>query len=1478
VKCIHYKSIFNGFTERQGSIISVIISNINRNVHKNNENNNLKCKNEEPRFIHPKISSIKNKVIFKELKLRNYYYKAIVIIIEVKKNGRCNPKSSHKKSRRRHTRRKSEKSKNVLINEEQSKSKSHPKLNVIKVQNVCSVLMYCIIKMYNCSKRTLLLSGDIELNPGPTQKNDNKTSKLRIMSYNIQGLGGHAKLKRVNNILHKLDHRDSYVISLQETHFKNESTINYHWKWGVVQSLGKSNSCGVAILYSKSYFDEIIESRKDSEGRYCCITLVKDGELYSFLNLYAPNNHYNSLNYIKYIETEIEDIFVKYPLTNMVINGDLNFVISPQNDSIGRNQTQQEKIVVDKFKEILLKYNLIDSFRAVNCHGGYTWGKNNPMYIRSRIDYIFAGKNLCNRISSSYVTYSFNESDHNPVTSEFSIDMLINGPGIIRGNSTLLEKPEIKERVEHELKNILNEMPSNWNPHQILDYYKYNLRLLLLKEGKKKAVIDRSRLEQANLEIGRLNKQLDIKLQIIKDHDKNDTLKEDILIDIENIKEAIKISEYSTKDLKDEEARKLIFRSRAKWSELGEKSNKYFLNLVKERQRKMQIRKITSCGISYFKQDEISKAIEKFYKDLYKKQPHLKKMDLSDPMFQNLPSLSSENATMLKANLTLDELFVTLNTCNESAPGPDGISYDAYKHLWNISGPLILNAWNYSNQIGITSLSQRESVITLLDKKGKDRTKIENLRPISLSNCDIKLCTKALALRTSKVIHTLVDKNQTGYIPGRQVTDNIRLLEEIIEEASKIKKEAYLITLDAQKAFDSVDHDYLINILELYKFPQEYINWIKLLYKDLNACVLVNGYTTSRFKIEQSVKQGDALSCILFILAIEPLIQSIKQNPLIEPISIKSNTSNETDEITSATYADDITAVTGNKDSIQEIINEYEKFSTYSGVNLNVKKTEVLILGKDKFNPVEFKLKSKGQTISIFSQESVKICGITLSNNKEISYKDNVTNKIIKLERQLDVWKARNLTLQGKMLIVKTFGISQLIYSFQSTHIKENELKLIDNIIFRFIWNIKKSNPISSGKIKRDIMKSGIEEGGLNAPDISNINNSIKYKHFLKHIENSQHPLHKIYNNYKNDLLVSFRNFETGNGAQTYIGTAINTHRRIGKLLHRDLKAISSENEGIHKNYFAYIQNNELVNNPFTNINQQAMITRLITYNIQTFGDLYKEKQLSRFPNLFLDVFQIFNTYPIEWRTLITKSNRNHRPIEYEIPIYLNKWQKVNSLTIKHISKYLNTSIRLESIDAYLIRKHRISQVDHHIYQNIKNPFLELKKTTTDMKLKNVQFKILHNIYPTMKHLYIWKIKETPNCNHCGIEETLKHAIYDCEIARNCWAKFAVIFGQHNINLKYEDILLGTRSRLSILNSINDTERSALDTILILIKQRLILQREEKRNLLDNELHNLIMNWVKIERYNAIKNNKELKFNKKWKWLEDILIQINVQP
>jgi hypothetical protein len=153
---------------------------------------------------------------------------------------------------------------------------------------------------------------------------------------------------------------------------------------------------------------------------------------------------------------------------------------------------------------------------------------------------------------------------------------------------------------------------------------------------------------------------------------------------------------------------------------------------------------------------------------------------------------------------------------------------------------------------------------------------IKNWRPITLANCDSKIITKALAIRISKFLESIIDKSQTAYVPGRSVMDNIRGNFLIKSHCRNNNINALLVSLDARKAFDSVSHKYISETLGAYGFGQHFITSFKTLYTDLTATILVNGFKTDKININRGVKQGDALSCALFILCIDPLIKTVK--------------------------------------------------------------------------------------------------------------------------------------------------------------------------------------------------------------------------------------------------------------------------------------------------------------------------------------------------------------------------------------------------------------------------------------------------------------------------------------------------------------------------------------------------------------------------------------------------------------------------
>jgi hypothetical protein len=431
-------------------------------------------------------------------------------------------------------------------------------------------------------------------------------------------------------------------------------------------------------------------------------------------------------------------------------------------------------------------------------------------------------------------------------------------------------------------------------------------------------------------------------------------------------------------------------------------------------------------------------------------------------------------------------------TCKDSMPGPDGIPYLVYKKFWKLTGPIILDAWNYSILTGNLAPSHVESVITLLPKEGKDRRDIKNWRPITLSNCDSKIITKAISIKMSKDLDLIIDKSQTAYVPGRSVMDNLRANFYMKGKCKKKKINSVLISLDAKKAFDSVDHSYIRKTLEAYGFGEHFIKTFQTLYKDISARILVNGFTTEPIKIERGVKQGDALSCSIFIICIDPLLRNLNSNSSIEEIKTRSG---EERSFKAAAYADDISVVCKNSTTcIQQVFKEYERLTNLSGLELNADKTEILSL--DSSEEKLFGFEYNEECYHIRSVKRIKICGLFYCTDEKEEYELNVIEKHNKLKSKIRAWSHRNLTLEGKILIVKTFGLSQLIYNMQSYNFKEAELTNIERTIFGFLWsNSEKKNGID--RIKRSILKNDYCYGGLNVTDVDCLNRALKLRQFL---------------------------------------------------------------------------------------------------------------------------------------------------------------------------------------------------------------------------------------------------------------------------------------------------------------------------------------------------------------------------------------------
>jgi hypothetical protein len=232
----------------------------------------------------------------------------------------------------------------------------------------------------------------------------------------------------------------------------------------------------------------------------------------------------------------------------------------------------------------------------------------------------------------------------------------------------------------------------------------------------------------------------------------------------------------------------------------------------------------------------------------------------------------------------------------------------------------------------------------------------------------------------SKVLGELIDETQTAYVCGRSIADNLRSFQFLKNHCAEEKDDAVLISLDAKKAFDSVDHRYIERTLRKYGFGLNFITFFRTLYNGLTARVLINGHLTRIIRILRGMKQSDALSCAIFIICIDPLIRNPNADMEIKAINLITKISKENVNFIAGAFADDVGALCKNdRNSIQKVFTQYERLTRKSGLELNAEKTEILAINSTR--EMCFNIIYQGKRVRIKSLNEIKICGIWYCNN-----------------------------------------------------------------------------------------------------------------------------------------------------------------------------------------------------------------------------------------------------------------------------------------------------------------------------------------------------------------------------------------------------------------------------------------------------------------------------------------------------------------
>jgi hypothetical protein len=621
-----------------------------------------------------------------------------------------------------------------------------------------------------------------------------------------------------------------------------------------------SKHCAIICLNNKYSLDNASITRDER-----CITATilddQDTPIISITNIYAPAQAKDRMDFLENLH-ELRVLEDDFSGTWMIL-GDLNA-------SLDRNTT--------------IPPRLRPWYNWLQTHFNNCFSQNTPTFKRgtqrSTIDYIFAPRTMASHITNTQQHFLPTEwTDHARLTVDITLPRRDIGPGCWRFNPTLLEKIEFQRLLSNTMDLFFASVPSS---QDVQDQWE-NLKLIVKYTNQQ---FSKNFHAETKDRINCLQQSRMKKLTQMKAEETQQRATEQLLEEIESLERCI---EERIQD----EAKQYILRSATRWQEKGERNNKYFYKVIKQRQAQQTIQALTSSkdGSTLTKTGEILEEAQSFYVKLFT--PDEIEMDAVNEILSTVPEeccLNKEEVDKLEETVSKEEMLALLKHSPKSkSPGLDGIPFEVYQYLVENFAAVesLLKEVLRQAMTGKFPSSWQKTRMVLLFKKG-DPLQLKNWRPLSLINTDAKLFTKLLTNRLKTLANRIINPYQSGFLPKRLISDNGWVTNTLMAHMKSVAPQLPMVSvlLDQEKAYDRVHPKYLELTLLRFGFPSTFVQTITSLFFNTQVSISINGWLAPAFQQKRGLRQGDPLSPILFNIAFEPLLRYILGKPMLRGIQL----------------------------------------------------------------------------------------------------------------------------------------------------------------------------------------------------------------------------------------------------------------------------------------------------------------------------------------------------------------------------------------------------------------------------------------------------------------------------------------------------------------------------------------------------------------------------------------------------------------
>ena len=515
-------------------------------------------------------------------------------------------------------------------------------------------------------------------------------------------------------------------------------------------------------------------------------------------------------------------------------------------------------------------------------------------------------------------------------------------------------------------------------------------------------------------------------------------------------------------------------RSKLHWLEVGDQNNTTFHNSIKTRQAQNTLREVRCPNGTMAKQhSELKLEAERHFSEILNQVPE-SYQGVSVEELRNLLDFECtlEDCKGLEAAVSAEEIRRVLFAMpSNKSPGPDGFPCEFFKTAWPVIAHDFVTAVQSVFQMGFLPKGVNSTILALIPKK-TTATEMKDYRPIACCNVLYKVVSKILANRLKELLPRIIVANQSAFVKGRLLMENVLLASEVVKDYHKDSiTPRCAMKLDISKAFDSVQWSFLLNSLMAMGFPERFIHWIRLCVTTPSYSVQVNGDLAGYFQSARGLRQGCPLSPYLFVLCMNVLSYKIDKGLREKKFGIHPRC--QSLALTHLCFADDLMVfVEGTKNSVEGVLSVFEEFTGWSGLSISLEKSTIFMAGVAEGE------KSRILTNFPFAEGKLPVRYLGLPLMTQAMGRQDYMPLVEKIRGRISTWTCRFLSYAGRLQLIKSVLLS--IVNFWATvfRLPSKCSAEIERLCSAFLWTGPELKSTGAKVAWQDICKPK-NEGGL---------------------------------------------------------------------------------------------------------------------------------------------------------------------------------------------------------------------------------------------------------------------------------------------------------------------------------------------------------------------------------------------------------------